>query len=528
MTSKAVFLKSNDFYHRLAFGCIFVVGVILRLFHLDLDQFFFIDEGAYLGEAEFFRGTLWGRPLFMAKPFYSLLLSFGLTLGGGKVLASAVLQGILSTLWIPLVYLLTVRIFQIQWVGLLASLIVSIDPWIYLYSRHLFPDTLSTALWMVSILFLLSEKRGEKVLSLSGLFFGLAFIANYRMLMFLPGMFGFLFLSSEGKWEERLKKIVVWLGVAFIPLILAHLLYTLFFYAPHHKSNYLPQLLSLIGFHSSFGFRFDSWLTYPTLVQTYEGWLFACLLCLGMAGLLFGKQASKEGKKIFLCLYLATVFIFAFSYFPYARTWAPLLYWHGILGAVGIYSLSQILARTLRLPPIVSVALLSLGLIVGFVPKVNTLRKIRVPNQEALRWILAREKTPLLMASNNVPLLRHLLNEQTPQWTLVSLDTKDNEPDQWLQTRKEGLRYLLLDPHQYTARASSLSLEKQKVVLETTSHCSPVLTLACPHPKEFWTIFAWETNVRYSETMKFINQVDTSNPFCLELFDLNQCPSGSE
>lgn len=496
-----------------------IFGGWLRLSQLSNDALYLDNEGGFLSEARFFAGSELGVPTVAAKPLQSLFLSLGFLLSD-QVLVVQKLQALMTLLWIPLVFALSRRLALPLGVAFLASFLTAFDPWIYLYSRHLLAEPLAGLLWMFSLYLLLKPSLKHKEAFLSGVFFGLAILATRRMLLFGPGTFLFFLLCQKGPWKDRVSKGFVWLGWSLLPLLLFHFIYeAISGKVPHpYYMSYFKQLAFQLGHHApQMHWTFNTWATYPLLIKTYEGILLGLFLIVGYFAVLKSGIKSRLAK-FFFSVYFLPVLYFAFSVLAHARVWAPLLFCHSILGALGIWELLRFLEKKWRRAVIPATVLLCLGLLGFFLPKIFSIQKTSVPY---MKTFLQLKKIRGLRLNQGVA-----SSTLVSQW-MSTLENQFIEPGKevWLHSHKElEVRFFILDPYLFARQETTpIPLEVPPYFSFLRKTCKPLVASACGNPKEFWTHFVWEHNVDTGASLKFLKENDLNSLPCVEIYDVVQC-----
>lgn len=496
-----------------------ILGGWLRLTHLSNDTLFMDNEGEFISEARFFAGSELGVPRYAAKPLQSLFLSLGF-LFSDQVLTVQRLQALMTLLWIPLVFILARRLMLPLGVAFLASFLTAFDPWIYLYSRHLLAEPLAGLLWMVSLCLLLKPPLRYSKVILSGLFFGLTILATRRMLLFGPGTFLLVLLFQDGPGKERLSKGLVWLGWSALPLILFHFSYEAisgWVPSPYYMS-YFKQLAFQLSHHTpQIQWTLKTWATYPLLVHIYEGILLGVFLILGIFSVL--KSGLKSTlSKFFCCGYFLPVVYFAFSLLAYARVWAPLLFCHSILGALGIWEVLRLIEKKWRWAMIPATLLFCLSLLGFFLPKILSIQKVTVPYVQAFTQFKKTQNYRLdqIIATSTL----------VGQW-LSTLEGRFIEPGKefWQKTpRVQEMRLVVFDPYLFAHdEAIPLPFDISPHHALVRRHCEALTKLECGQPKEFWTHFVWEHNVNVEASLKFLKETDLKDLPCVEIYDVVQC-----
>ncbi len=498
-----------------------IFGTWFRISHLSEDNLYFADEGQYIEEARFLAGYGKSVGLQYAKPVYSGILAAALHLGDNHILTAQRLQACIASLWIPLIFFFSWKLFRNEWMALLAALMTCVDPWIYFYSRHLFSDPLATLFWMLCLLCLMIRAHPMRWITISALLFGLSLGSNYRMILFLPGSLLFLFLSSEGSLKERIQIGATWLGFLCLPLLAYQWIYSFFW--PEARYSYLRQLIPAILFHSGFGIRFNSLETYPALVLHYEGFLYAVFLVLGILALI--RRKEKVAVYLLSSTYLLSLIGLAISYFPFARSWAPLLFWHPLLSSLGIGWMASI---TLQKIPKLFIPLtmgLVIGIFTGLFSHSLQLRKMKMPYSQALNWIQSRLQPPYNLVYSKPVLIGEIVPDWSLAYYLTGVIPGYNHGWEWIiELPRYGFRYVLLDDFQFVWPEHSMKIIKEPLASSLYTQCKPLKSFFCESSRDFWQAVAWEHNVSLRETKSFIHQNDLGEKPCLEIFDLRTCP----
>ncbi len=471
----------------------------------------------YLGEAHKLLGmtdSLVVYPLSYAKPLYSGLLSLSLWLGSNRIIFAQSLQVLCAACWVPILFFLTLRVSGRELLAWGAASLCVFDPWIFLYSRHLFADPLATLFWMASLYPILKEKLRWRDHFFSGLLFGLSCVTNYRMIIFSPTMVLFFFIAQQTKIERKMGEIFFWFVAASFPMVLCHLIYELF-RSPSNMS-YAQQLGFQFSRHSSSPLQFHSLHTYFTLIHFYEGYCGEGFIILGFFDLLW-RELKKPVGKLLVCTYGISILGLSFFYFQYARVWSPLLFWHPLLSIFGIQFLSRWIAeRSFFQEKFLFVVLTGL-LMVTFLPRVLAIQKTSIPYREAVSWIQSKKASNVRLFTSLPSLIRQLV---PLGW---DVQPTGNPITNLKILAEEGVDYFLVDANQFVRGYHSIVSERADAYFVIHQLCQPALLFSCQSPKTFWTIFAWEHNVNSSETEHFLKNINTEDFPCLEVYDLQSC-----
>ena len=156
------------------------------------------------------RDPLLANQLVDKPPFLFYLQASLYPLFGAVEWASRLPNLIASILIVPLIAVFAWRLYRDPVTALLAALVVALSPALIAYSATAFTDPLLASLIILALILVTKPSRPV----LSGLAFGLALSTKYQALLFLPLIFGLIWLQTGGMRPWRR-----WLA-GFLPALL--------------------------------------------------------------------------------------------------------------------------------------------------------------------------------------------------------------------------------------------------------------------------------------------------------------------
>lgn len=503
---------SNPVRLLLLFG-IGVVGLYFRIHSLNPESLYFGDEAAFIAGARALFGLPgWYGESQMAKPFFEMTLGWVISLSDNHLTLSQLTNAVIGFLWVPLCFGITRRLFANEGLAWLACGIAALDPWMIFYARKLNADAFSGFFWLLSCWFILARPSHRSTTFASGLFFGLSFTSNYRMLMFLPLIYLFI-CWQQNPWKEKSGRCLwhfVGVASAFVLVLKS--------YEALNGYNYLLQLLDQFAINTGKVVGATNFLTYPTLLVQFDSLPLAILMALGLAGVLTsGKR--EDPFKFLICFFVLPQAWFGMMHAAHARIWSPLLIWNAILAAYGLFSLSRLIQNERARK--VGVFAMALLLFISLVPRAFSVKEIALPYGQAFSLLREREKrldTPFISTDS---LLHFSL---VGHGNVGSIVEELGSGFLALQHQQEGYHYVLLDPYRFITPRRSILEKPRETSNYLETHCIPIASLACGSPKDFWSHFAWEHNHDRRATLHFLKKHDLESLPCLELYDLRTCP----
>ncbi|MEW5894693.1 MAG: glycosyltransferase family 39 protein [Candidatus Omnitrophota bacterium] len=229
-TSVRLFIFSSIFF--------IVLGMVFRLWRINQNEFVFYDEGFYLNynralgemvKTHFPLDTVDLKKAFVhyARTCMASGKSLWFLLVDSRIFFNRlyewfwarILASVFGILTIFLTYAFAKQFFRSAGIALTAAVLIAVLPSHVFYSRVGLQETLSTFLVMLGFYFYVFPQRFSWRTFLAGLFFGLAFFSNYRLIM-LPA----LIVATEMwlSWTERrwfdLRKFT-WCVLTFLAMV---------------------------------------------------------------------------------------------------------------------------------------------------------------------------------------------------------------------------------------------------------------------------------------------------------------------
>lgn len=168
---------------------------------------------------------------FVLPPLYPLFLSVIILFFGKNILIAALIQAIISTISVYLIYLISEKIFD-KYVAMLSLVIASFYAGFIRYSAQILTENNFIFLFLCFVYFLIKYKEDKKKFDLliSGVFFGLANLQRGVLVFFIPFIPFYLINYQQliNIWKIKNKKkidrtfLVIWGSlkpVLFIVLI---------------------------------------------------------------------------------------------------------------------------------------------------------------------------------------------------------------------------------------------------------------------------------------------------------------------
>jgi len=207
---------------------IVLLGISLRFYHINQNQFVYYDEGNYLHTTRKFVTLIESHP---PGDFPELLkylhMAWHLALGQGKAIwfflsdlrvyfvgAQAwyfprVLAAFFGSITLGMVYLFAKRYFSSPWTGWLSLAMIAVFPSHIYYSRLGMQETLSALCFLAALYFYLFPKKLHWRTFLSGFLWACVFFTNYRMIV-IPFLVGFceLYISLSTRTRPDIRKFV--------------------------------------------------------------------------------------------------------------------------------------------------------------------------------------------------------------------------------------------------------------------------------------------------------------------------------
>ena len=161
---------------------VFAIGLFLRVYKLDqIPKGFYVDEAeigytAYSFLKTGFRDE-YGKflPIFLrsfsaySSPLYSYIDVFFIWIFGLNVFAVRILSALSGAISIPLIYILTNKLFKNSSLSKISSLIFAISPWSIFFSRGTYEANLSVMILLFSLVLLVESTKSINYLYLASI-----------------------------------------------------------------------------------------------------------------------------------------------------------------------------------------------------------------------------------------------------------------------------------------------------------------------------------------------------------------------
>lgn len=274
--------------------CLFIIltGCVMRLWHIDRHEFIHYDEGLYLNYNRALGELIDANyPLTTQDLLRAFRIYLRTSLASGKVLWHLVSDlriffGKVDALYIPriisavfgvlslfLVYCFASRFFRSKRIAWLSAALLAVLPSHVFYSRLGMQETMCTCLLLIAFYFYFFPRKFSWKSIVAGVFFGLAFFSNYRLII-LPALIGvgeiWLCFAEQRPFDVRK---YVWTVTVFLIMVfgVGGLLFggvnTFFVFAwIFHQRHLASPEFDVINF-----------LSYPYYIFRLEHWTFGLM-----------------------------------------------------------------------------------------------------------------------------------------------------------------------------------------------------------------------------------------------------------
>lgn len=327
MKKEEITQKINLFLNdkvNLLFLAVFILGIILRLKYLTINQGVWYDEGVYLSEAKNWVFNVPFKMSYVRPPLLPFIWAIFYKLGVGE-LTFRVILFLFSLVGLWLTYLIGKQMFN-KYVGLIAATITAFHYLNLFYTARLLTDVPAMTLWLFAVYFFWQGYVNQKsnALYLMGLSFVLAVLMKFPSGL-LGGVFIlFLLLTRDLKFLKN-KKLWASVGIFFIVFIP----YAIWYYKTYEKipvlgaGAFYQQELVLEKALSFMPTILMSPIPYVSSVFPRLGHFFVIALLVGLGIILFnliiGWDMLRENrdlkKQMFILLWVVVLFAY-FAYLP--------------------------------------------------------------------------------------------------------------------------------------------------------------------------------------------------------------------
>ena len=279
-----------------------LAGFLLRLY-FALSVHLTLDEGSYLYDAELLReGEVPYRDYYTRSPLFLALLAGSISVFGESYLAGRLLSVCLSTLTIPLVYLITRRLFQ-QKEAFVAAAIFSLSPFTAYHGSLIFTEVpqvffLTLAFYLVLLGLERREPSSWKLLLLAGFLVGASVLVRRTSLVFLAFLLLFQITVATNRClkqgnGKQLSRNLKPLGSLALGASLGFGLGVLLLFAFDGGSVYIDSFLTRAGMLDSESNHFFAFVHFSERgFYLYLSFFLAAIY--GVSSLIMGKRAVDE------------------------------------------------------------------------------------------------------------------------------------------------------------------------------------------------------------------------------------------
>ncbi len=368
-------MKQKLLHSLLDRGIIIVEVGLLVLFvywkyRLGITRYFDIDEYAHLHWAfNFFSGVKpYSQFLYFFPPLYLLIL-YPLFVVAGKtffLLTLARFQAFTFFLFLLITLFLLVRKVRGAKTALLSVVILSFLPIPADKLLEIRPDTISTAIAVLGMLFFIYSLEKNKYLFLSGLCYGLALLIVPKVLFFLPVVLVIVLINF---WKKKWSVSDLWtIALGFMPPIIFTLLFFVAMGNPanaiYYSTKFISSASKILGerfpmrpelffypndiFYGEFGIN-------PTLIINLIIYIVAgCWGIIKLVSFLDNKSYRESVIELLLSISFIANFIAFIKFFPMKHTqyfiaFAPFIAFYFSDMLLSLYGILQGKTRTLFL-----------------------------------------------------------------------------------------------------------------------------------------------------------------------------------
>ncbi len=181
------------------------------------DSVEYLAAGIHLSQGKGFL-TFDGTPFRLWPPLYPLVLAGLALFPADPLLTGGWVNALLLGVCVYLTGCLFMNLFPARrWLGLLGAGVLGISHSVFPLSIHLLSDLLFIVL-VLAFFWGVSKGTGTPRVILAGVLAGLAWLDRYIGVLLLPFGMGWAWLFSPISPRKRLKKMVLFLSVAFLPM----------------------------------------------------------------------------------------------------------------------------------------------------------------------------------------------------------------------------------------------------------------------------------------------------------------------
>ncbi len=275
---------------------IILLFLFIKLLMLNLYDAIWWDSAVYIGMGKYIysigNAGLWEN---LRPVVWPLILGFLWKTGLNVVLLGRILEIIFGALCVLLTYIIAERLFNKK-IAILSSIFLALSPTFFFFNGIMLTEIVSTFFSLAAIYFFIENKH-----LISGVFFGVAFLARFLQILIFVSAFLVLLFYLDKKNIKNLSKVGVGFGIILLPyLVINQILYNdiLFPFAQHIIITKNSGWLN----HQPLNFYF---------FELFKENLFYLLSVLGVLLIFKNKDSNKK--------IIAAAFLLAFIFFNLIR-----------------------------------------------------------------------------------------------------------------------------------------------------------------------------------------------------------------
>lgn len=430
-----------------------LMGMGLRAYRITQNDFIFFDEGYYLNDerrdyvdyvvrhkprnfTEFVRLVYsdWQIALASGKPLWLFLTNLRVFFGGEKSwYCPRVLSAISGCLTLPVVYLFAKRYFNCQKTAVLSVILLAILPSHVFYSRLGLQEAFSTLCFLLGFYFYVFPRELNLRSFLSAVFFVLAYLTNYRLII-LPVLIavGEGFLSFHLKERFNFRKYV-WHILTFGGLIILIAIMD----KSQHMQVTVPWMMHQTNMAQQEPMEWYNFFSYPYFTFRLES-IFLGTLFLGN---LYYMWRRKWLALLPFVLSLAQMLIFSFAEEKGARYICVVLPFIAMAAAALAVALSQEHKGHLSRLLLSVFMVLTIGTLLM---KSWIIARFKSDYRPAMEYMMREDRDVKLVTSQ-----KWVMNLYTP--ALEHVRELPHRLHYLLSFYGHGFKYLVIDPQAYVS-----------------------------------------------------------------------------
>ena len=500
------------------------MGVLLRFFNITSSDFVFYDEGFYLNHNRLFGEMLQRYYPQDLETFFKAVGAYAkLSLSSGKSLwfmladmrmffgkmtewyIPRVLSAIFGILTLPLVFLIARKYYNSRAVAWISVGLLAILPSHVFYSRLGLQESLSTFLVLAGFYFYLSSRKLNWQTLFSGIVFGAAFFANYRLIV-LPALVAFAEVCVGFSSKDR-------------PSIRRYMWFLLMFFSTVFLvGNINNGQNTVITFSWMFhqaqmagdSFHFINFLSYPYYLFRLENVLFGLFF---FSSFIFVFKGPRNRLLPFL-LVLLQMFLFSFPEEKGARYLCVMTPFMAISVAYAIRILYDLFPGKVG-HSVLTVIVVAMGL--AMLGKSSALAQSSSDYRIATEFVSNRGEDVKFLSTQDYVQNLYVKNRK-------NVKACPHSAQALINLYAEGSRYLVLDPQAYiswTKDDERFNLELEGYLAFINRRVIPIKTY--PHfNRVLLERFVFEHSSNLPRSIKFLNAAEKNNLGALKVYDLSE------